>query len=102
MIGRRKTGLHLGMSRLYEYRGRRVTTYFTITPDNRRINLGHNLKEAKRKHVPAFHIMPDRVLRGIVAARPGVEDDLLDISGIGPKLAEKYGKKILELVTGAK
>lgn len=49
MIGRRKTGLHLGMSRLYEYRGKRVTSYFTVTPDNRRINLGHNLKDARRK-----------------------------------------------------
>jgi len=49
MIGRRKTGLHLGMSRLYEYRGKRVTTYFTVTPDNRRINLGHDLRDARRK-----------------------------------------------------
>jgi DNA topoisomerase-3 len=58
------------------------------------------LKEAKRKRVPAFQIMPDRVLRGIVSARPAVEDDLLDVTGIGPKLAEKYGKKILEIVRG--
>lgn len=49
MIGRRKTGLHLGMSRLYVYRGKRTTTYYTITPYNQRINLGHDLKEAKRK-----------------------------------------------------
>lgn len=49
MIGRRKTGLDLGMSRLYVYRGKRVTTYYTITPDNKRVNLGHDLREAKRK-----------------------------------------------------
>jgi len=49
MTGRRKTGLHLGMSRLYEYKGKRASTYYTITPDNRRINLGHDLKAAKRK-----------------------------------------------------
>jgi DNA topoisomerase-3 len=60
------------------------------------------LKEAKRKRVPAFQIMPDRVLRGIVAARPADGDELLDIPGIGPRLAEKYGKKILEIVGGAK
>jgi DNA topoisomerase-3 len=56
------------------------------------------LKEAHRKRVPAFQIMPDRVLRGIVAARPADADGLLDIPGIGPRLAEKYGKKILEIV----
>ncbi len=49
MIGRRKTGLDLGMSRLYEYKGKRATTYYTITPDNKRINLGHDLRDAKRK-----------------------------------------------------
>lgn len=49
MIGRRKTGLDLGMSRLYVYRGKRVTTYYTITPDNKRVNLGHDLREARRK-----------------------------------------------------
>lgn len=49
MIGRRKTGLDLGMSRLYVYKGKRVTTYYTITPDNKRINLGHDLKAAKRQ-----------------------------------------------------
>ena len=49
MIGRRKKNLTLGMSRLYVYQGKRVTTYYTITPANERINLGHDLKEAKRK-----------------------------------------------------
>jgi len=49
MIGRRKTGLDLGMSRLYVYKGKRVTTYYTITPDNKRINLGHDIKAAKRQ-----------------------------------------------------
>lgn len=49
MIGRRKTNLDLGMARLYAYKGKRTTTYYTITPDNRRINLGHDLREAKRK-----------------------------------------------------
>lgn len=34
---------------MYAYRGKRRTTYYTITPDNQRINLGHELMEAKRK-----------------------------------------------------
>lgn len=41
-------GQGLGISRLYVYRGKRVTTYYTITPGNQRINLGHDLKAAKR------------------------------------------------------
>lgn len=49
MIGRRKTGLSLGMSRLYVYQGKRVVTYYTITPGNKRVNLGHDLQGAKRK-----------------------------------------------------
>lgn len=49
MIGRRKTRLDLGVSRLYVYEGKRTTTYYTITPDNKRINLGHDKTEAKRK-----------------------------------------------------
>jgi hypothetical protein len=49
MIGRRKTGLHLGMARLYEYKGKRLTSYYTITPANERIHLGYDLRDAKRK-----------------------------------------------------
>ena len=48
MIARRKTNLHLP-PRLYQYKGARKVTYYTITPANERINLGHDLIEAKRK-----------------------------------------------------
>jgi integrase len=34
---------------MYAYRGKRRTTYYTITAANQRINLGHDLIEAKRK-----------------------------------------------------
>lgn len=34
---------------MYAYRGKRRTTYYTITTANQRINLGHELIEAKRK-----------------------------------------------------
>lgn len=33
---------------MYAYRGKRRTTYYTITASNQRINLGHDLIEAKR------------------------------------------------------
>lgn len=68
MIGRRKSNLDLGMDRLYAYKGKRVTTYYTITQANQRINLGHDLKEAKKKLLE---------LDGEIAA-PGTIADLLD------------------------
>lgn len=48
MIARRRTNLHLP-PRMYLYRGKRKTTYYTITAANERINLGHDLADAKRK-----------------------------------------------------
>lgn len=48
MIARRKSNLHLP-PRMYIYNGKRKTTYYTITPANERINLGHDMGEAKRK-----------------------------------------------------
>lgn len=49
MVGRRKSNLEIGMSRLYVYEGKRTTTYFTIDRHNKYINLGHDLREAKRQ-----------------------------------------------------
>lgn len=48
MAGRRKKNLELGMSRLYVYEGKRKNTYYTVDRQNRYINLGHDLREAKR------------------------------------------------------
>lgn len=48
MTGKRqKPGVHT--PRLYVYEGKRRATYYTITAANQRINLGHDLIEAKRK-----------------------------------------------------
>lgn len=49
MVGRRKSNLEIGMSRLYVYEGKRTTTYYTIDRHNKYINLGHDLREAKRQ-----------------------------------------------------
>jgi DNA topoisomerase-3 len=54
--------------------------------------------EAKRRRVPAFRVMTDRTLLGIVHARPKDESELLDVSGIGPLLLEKYGRMLLSIV----
>jgi DNA topoisomerase-3 len=59
------------------------------------------LAQARRNRVPAFHILHDRVLLQIAAVRPADEAELLAISGFGPRLLERYGAKILEIVRAA-
>jgi len=54
--------------------------------------------EAKNKRIPAFRVMNDRTLLGIVTARPKEESELLQVNGIGPGLLNKYGKVILGIV----
>jgi DNA topoisomerase-3 len=54
--------------------------------------------EAKRRRVPAFHILSDRVLLAVAAERPRDEEGLLAISGIGPTIVRKYGDTLLRLV----
>jgi superfamily II DNA helicase RecQ len=48
--------------------------------------------------VPAFRVLTDRTLIGIVHARPKDESELLDVSGIGPALLQKYGRALLSIV----
>jgi|CXWL01.1.fsa_nt_gi DNA topoisomerase-3 len=59
------------------------------------------LAEARRRRVPAFHILSNRTLVAIAAARPRNEDDLLAIHGLGPTMVRKLGEEILRLVRGA-
>ncbi len=56
------------------------------------------LGEARRRRIPAFRILRDRVLASISRARPSDEEELLEISGIGPAIAKKYGRAILKVV----
>jgi DNA topoisomerase-3 len=56
------------------------------------------LGEARRRRVPAFRILTDRVLAAICRARPSDEEELLEVSGIGPAIAKKYGRAILEAI----
>jgi DNA topoisomerase-3 len=55
------------------------------------------LGEARRRKVPAFRILTDRTLVAIAEERPVTPAALLKISGIGPKLVEQYGRKLLDL-----
>jgi DNA topoisomerase-3 len=59
------------------------------------------LEQARRRRIPAFQILTDRVLLSVASARPRDEDELLDISGIGPGIVKKFGKDLLELVAGS-
>ncbi len=56
------------------------------------------LGEARKKGVPAFRILTDKVLLGIAATLPRDEEGLLSVAGIGPALARKYAAEILSFV----
>ncbi len=57
-------------------------------------------EEAQRREIPVYGILTNRTLRAVAANRPTNKPDLLEISGIGPTLAEKYGERILGIVRG--
>jgi DNA topoisomerase-3 len=56
------------------------------------------LAEARRSGVPAFRILTDRVLESLVRSRPADTDELLEVSGIGPATARRFGRRILEIL----
>ncbi len=57
------------------------------------------LAEAKRKRVPAFRVLTDRVLFAIAEAKPKSAAELLAIDGVGEKLVRAYGRDLLSMVT---
>ncbi|HTV05693.1 MAG TPA: ATP-dependent DNA helicase RecQ [Acidobacteriaceae bacterium] len=52
------------------------------------------LEEAKKNNFPAFRIFGDKTLRAIVLDRPRTMEDLLQVNGIGPEKAAKFGESI--------
>ncbi len=56
------------------------------------------LAEAKKRGIPAFRILTDRVLREIASDRPTNDTELLSISGIGMATVEKYGAELYRIV----
>ncbi|MCP3098275.1 DNA topoisomerase 3 [Myxococcus sp. K15C18031901] len=56
------------------------------------------LAEARRRKVPAFRILTDKVLGAIAAARPEHGAALLAVHGVGPALTERYGAQLLSLI----
>ncbi len=56
------------------------------------------LELARKEGVPAFRILGDKVLRGIAEDLPGSEEELLEVSGMGPRLVARYGAGILKVL----
>ncbi len=56
------------------------------------------LEESRRRRIPAFRIMTDKVMYGIASSKPGDEAALLAIHGVGPAFAKKHGARVLEMV----
>ncbi|OBH61469.1 ATP-dependent DNA helicase [Mycobacterium colombiense] len=55
---------------------------------------------AKEQKVPAYVVFTDNTLIAIAELRPGDEDALIAIPGIGARKLEQYGLDVLELVRG--
>ncbi len=53
---------------------------------------------ASEQAVPPYVIFADKVLEGIASRKPANEFELLEIAGIGPGKAAKFGEAVLELV----
>jgi len=56
------------------------------------------LAEAKRRAVPAFRILSDKSLQAIAAEKPLSIRELLEIPGVGARLAEQYGAQIFRIL----
>jgi superfamily II DNA helicase RecQ len=48
--------------------------------------------------VPAFRILTDRSLQAIADSMPSSEAELREIPGVGPKIVQKYGERILRVL----
>ena len=78
-----------------------TTTVLSSTEEELLKALKHwRLGEARRRRTPAFRIFGDRTLEALARARPFDLDELLEIPGIGPAKARKYGEKLLRIIAG--
>jgi len=53
---------------------------------------------AKEHQVPAYVIFPDATLLDMVSKKPTTEAGLLEVSGVGPRKAERYGQEFLQVI----
>jgi DNA topoisomerase III len=59
------------------------------------------LAEAKKQGVPAFRILTDKALHAIAETQPHSDAELLEISGVGLKIVQKYGNQIFRVLSAA-
>jgi DNA topoisomerase-3 len=56
------------------------------------------LELARKRGIPAFRILSDRVLKLICVEKPKDTDSIRTVKGIGPKLADLYAGDIIQIV----
>lgn len=54
--------------------------------------------EAKKRRIPLYMVASNAVLSALATERPTTTTKLLTISGIGPKMIEKYGDELLMMI----
>src|SRR5580698_173975 len=75
-----------------------TTASYTPTQKSLEANLREWRKaEAAKTGKPAFMVFPDAALNAIVLARPTTISALLQVSGIGPRIADTHGASIIAL-----
>jgi superfamily II DNA helicase RecQ len=60
------------------------------------------LETARALGVPAYHVLHQKTLLGIADAAPATREDMLKVHGFGPRMWEKYGAEILEVMDAAR
>jgi superfamily II DNA helicase RecQ len=56
------------------------------------------LRQSRAASAPAYVIFPNTTLAAIASARPRTTQALLDVAGVGPVKADRYGEAVLALV----
>jgi superfamily II DNA helicase RecQ len=56
------------------------------------------LRQSRAASAPAYVIFPNTTLAAIATARPRSASALLDVPGVGPVKADRYGEAVLALV----
>jgi len=77
---------------------RRAVPYQGPNPQLAKALLLWRREKARAVDLPSYFILHQRVLYGIADTAPLNKEDLLAIPGFGPRLYERYGADILELV----
>jgi DNA helicase-2/ATP-dependent DNA helicase PcrA len=55
-------------------------------------------QEAAAQSLPAYCVFTDATLVALAEARPGTQQDLIKVAGLGPSKVEKYGDQVLAIL----